>query len=231
MKNTIKTFSLSAAALMTLMVGVGNVQAATTNLKTGDVVGDGRVATGDTETTTGKANSTAEFEVTPGDLTLDAVPDMNFGTASVKDIATNGITLTYASGDLTGEASNDGNNKGIIRVSDFRGSGTGWKLSVGLGNFTSGSTNILSGVTLTVNAPKAEGVTTDAASTTVTPENASSVVTAEASEGMGENTYTISSDTKDTTLTIDKNPTIKAGTYQADLTWTLANTPSTTAAK
>lgn len=240
MKNTIKALSLSAAALMTLMVSVGNVQAATVsgqeNISGGVKAGDGDNATEENA----EAESTAEFTVEAGKLTLDAVPDMNFGTASVRDIATKDTTLKYTSGRVGKTETKDGNHNGLIQVSDFRGTGLGWNLSVKLGTFT----NSLTGATLKLNAPvnnKTENnnaaesfenvtlksndtdqkVVTSIADNTSTNDNEAT--------GMGVNIYAITKDS--TTLTIDKNPTIKAGTYQADLTWTLANTPSTTAAK
>lgn len=241
MKNTIKTLSLSAAALMTLMVGVGNVQAATVggqeSISGGVKAGDGYDATEENT----EAESTAEFTVEAGKLTLDAVPDMNFGTASVQQISTANTELKYDSGILTGNPSTDGNDGGKIQVSDFRGTGLGWNLSVKLGTFT----NSLTGATLELNAPvtnKSENgnaaeslrnvtLKSDGADQKVVTSIADDATSTNVNEatGMGVNIYTITKDS--TTLTIDKNPTIKAGTYQADLTWTLANTPSTTAAK
>lgn len=239
MKNTIKTLSLSAAALMALMVGVGNVQAAETTNISGGVAGEGYVAT--TEKAA-EAKSTAEFEVIGGDLTLDAVPDMQFGKTSVKDIVTEATTtLTYQNGVVNNKKTADGNPNGRIRVSDYRGTGAGWNLSIALGDFVdiNNEDNVLSGVTLTLNAPLDDGNSLAASSKEnieVTPTKAATVVNALSDKvegnktpGTGENVYTITK--SDTTLKIDQNKAVKAGTYQADLTWTLANTPSTTAAK
>lgn len=238
---SIKTISLSTAALMALVVGGIGVNAATGSGSgtTDNNIADGSTGAGFVAEDSASAKSTAEFAVTAGKLTLDAVPDMQFGNAGVsdiatKDIATKNVVLTYqdgkvtdkkdSEGNVTAKDTNDGNDAGLIRVSDFRGSGAGWKLSLGLSAFSNGS-DTLGGTTLAIalgDKKDAVGIASSTDGTASTP-----IYVAATDTGMGVNDFTIDGDTE---LQIAKNPKVKSGTYQADLTWTLSNTPTTKAA-
>lgn len=209
----IKALSLSAAALVAVMVGGASVNAAET-----------------TDSTLEKS-SIAEFKVKPGELTLDEVPNMHFEPTTVKDIATTGATLAYKDSTLTQKidsegnasvpATSDGNSKGFIQVSDFRGTKAGWKLSVALGDFTNGK-DTLTGTTLSLVTGKQISVLGDDGSYLVYD------ATKAPNKGVAVNRFNVDSNSK---LTIPQNENVKAGTYQADLTWTLANTATTTAAQ
>lgn len=246
---SIKTISLSTAALMALLVGGIGVNAATGSGSgtTDNNIADGSTGAGFVAEDSASAKSTAEFAVTAGKLTLDAVPDMHFKSTTVKSIATagsNGVVLAYQNGTVTKKINStgievdkdtfDGNHKGLIRVSDFRGTGAGWNLSVSLGQFKNGndeeSDYTLKGTTLKFSAitnsdvevPAA--ITVESGATTAVP-----VATADVKTGMDINDFTI--DSEKTTLTIAKNADVQKGTYQADLTWTLANTAENKAAQ
>lgn len=233
---SIKTISLSTAALMALLIGGIGVNAATGSGSgtTDNNIADGSTGAGFVAEDSASAKSTAEFAVTAGKLTLDAVPDMHFGNAGVSDIATKDVVLTYqdgqvtdkkdSKGNVTAKDTNDGNDAGLVRVSDFRGSGAGWKLSLGLSTFSNGS-DTLGGTTLAIalgDKKDAVGIASSTDGTASTP-----IYVAATDTGMGVNDFIVDGDTE---LQIAQNPKVKSGTYQADLTWTLSNTPTTKAA-
>lgn len=237
---SIKTISLSTAALMALVVGGIGVNAATGSGSgtTDNNIADGSTGAGFVAEDSASAKSTAEFAVTAGKLTLDAVPDMHFGmqlgNAGVSDIATRDVVLTYqdgkvtdkkdSKGNVTAKDTNDGNDAGLIRVSDFRGSGAGWKLSLGLSTFSNGS-DTLGGTTLAIALGDKKDAVAIASSTDGTASTP--IYVAATDTGLGVNDFIIDGDTE---LQIAKNPKVKSGTYQADLTWTLSNTLTTKAA-
>ena len=237
---SIKTISLSTAALMALVVGGigGNAATGSGSGTTDNNIADGSVGAGFVAEDSASAKSTAEFAVTAGKLTLDAVPDMHFGmqlgNAGVSDIATRDVVLTYqdgkvtdkkdSKGNVTAKDTNDGNDAGLIRVSDFRGSGAGWKLSLGLSTFSNGS-DTLGGTTLAIALGDKKDAVAIASSTDGTASTP--IYVAATDTGLGVNDFIIDGDTE---LQIAKNPKVKSGTYQADLTWTLSNTPTTKAA-
>ena len=242
MKNILKGLTVSGMALLALAGGSGVVFAAEATTLPADATG-------------GSANgkSTAEFEVTPGDLTLDAVPDLNFGTTNVKDIATKDVILSLVDGKVTSEkdgnvtskdvTAKDGNADLNLKVSDFRGVNSGWNLTAKLGTFkanikdsksndASDALDRLNGVILhlVVNSNDDATKTNPVKPAVVDLKQGSAdgvtLLNADGdkSDGGGENNFI--ADTS-STLTIPKDPKIKAATYQADVTWTLGNTFAT----
>lgn len=234
MKNILKGLTVSSMALLALAGGSGVVFADATD-----------------ESASG--TSTAEFKVTPGNLTLDAVPDLNFGTTKVEDIAKDDVTLDLASGSVTDKVNPNNGTEGLkLKVSDFRGVNSGWNLTAKLGTFEAKikdsksddiSDNLgrlndsLNGVILHLvvnsndDATKTNPVTP--AVVDLKQGSADGVMTllnadGDKSEGGGENNFIAD---KSSTLKIPKDPKIKAATYQADITWTLGNTFDTAAAK
>lgn len=235
-------------ALLALAGGSGVVFAADEPIATAE---DGNPAVG---------KSTAEFQVEAGDtgkLTLDKVPDLNFGKTNVKDIATKGVTLPLVNGEVTSGGNNvtskdvtanDGNSDLKLKVSDFRGVNSGWNLTAKLGTFEakikdsksddiSDNLGTLNGVVLHLVVKSSDDATK---TNSVTPTDvdlkqgsADGVMTllkadGDKSEGGGENNFIAD---PSSTLTIPQDPKIKAATYQADITWTLGNTFDTAAAK
>lgn len=228
----------SSVAIAALALGLSPVLAeaagpgtATSNLTT--------VSTGYTADSTGSAEATsnAEFTVTPGMLTLNAVPNVLLSNSSVKSIATADSTLDLASGSTTGGTAYDGNNAGNLNITDYRGDHAGWALTVGMGPFTSG-TSTISSATLNLDstagtldntataAPNAVALTQG----TVTNSwitNPSTFWTAAAQTGEGSNSATTASSTN---LKIGRQATVSSGTYDATLYWSLQDAPTATPA-
>ena len=74
-------------------------------------------------------------------LSLVKVPDLKFKSVSVEQLATGQQTLPLTSNTVTdkpvknepaGNAS-DGNNQGLLNITDYRGTGAGWKLEAQAG--------------------------------------------------------------------------------------------------
>lgn len=111
----------------------------------GVVFADATTLPADATEVSASGTSTAEFQVTPGKLKLDAVPDLNFGTTEVEEIATKDVTLlplidkeVTSGGNVTSKdmTAKNGNADLNLQVSDFRGGTAGWNLTAALGNFT-----------------------------------------------------------------------------------------------
>ncbi|UIF29849.1 WxL domain-containing protein [Levilactobacillus brevis] len=227
--------SLAVVALVLglspLVVKAAGPGTATSNLTT---VSTGYVADG---TSNAEAMSNAEFSVTPGMLTLNAVPNVFLGSTTVKDVATDGAKLPIATGSTTGGTGYDGNNTGALNVTDYRGDHAGWSLTVGMGPFTSGTSTVDSATLALDFTPEAMDNTATAAPTSValtqgTVTNGwitspSTLWTAAAKSGEGSNSATTNAQTN---LTIGKQNTISAGTYDATLYWALQDAPTATPA-
>lgn len=242
MKNILKGLTLSSVALLTLVGGSGVVFAADDPIGTAT---DGNPAVG---------KSTAEFTVTSGDLTLDAVPDLNFGSTTVQKIATEGTTLNLVDGNVQGEnvtskgvTATNGNADLNLKVSDFRGNNSGWNLTAALGFFqakikdsksqdATDSLSRLDGVTLhlvvksTDDKTKTNSVTPNVVNLNQGDATGAILLNANGDDSVGGGENNFKADTT-STLTIPKDPKVKAATYQADITWTLGNTFNATAAK
>lgn len=197
------------------------------------------VTTGYAADTTGnaKAQSNAQFTVTPGALTLNAVPNILLSTTGVKDIVTADTKLNVMSGNTNGGAAYDGNGTAAIDVSDYRGNHAGWTLTVGMGPFTAGPATV-DHATLNLNTTK--GTVDNTA--TVAPATLSltqgqltsgwisspqTIWNAPANNGEGDNTATVATTSN---LAVTKQPLITAGTYSATLYWALQNAPTAPAA-
>lgn len=148
-------------------------------------------------------SSVGEFTVSAGSLSIDSVPDFNFGSTSVKDLTT-GTTLNYQSGS---------NNK--LTVSDYRGaSNPEWTLEASLSNFTDGkSSNVAGSINLATDT-KAAGTISKTGSKVWDDVDA-------ATKGAGAASATVSTDTK---LVTEANSAVDGGTYTSTITWTMTNT-------
>jgi len=88
---------------------------------------------GDGSTTgTATAQSNANVKVVSGILTLDAVPDLGFGTAA----AGSTVNLTNNKAD---KAAEDSQNQGLLTVTESRAGAPGFTLSAGLTPFNDGT--------------------------------------------------------------------------------------------
>ncbi len=231
----------SSFAVIALVLGLSPVVAnaagpgtATSNLTT---VSTGYEATA---TSNAEAMSNAQFSVTPGMLTLNAVPNLLLSNASISGLTSGTSTLKLAAGSTTGGEGYDGNNTGNLNITDYRGSHAGWSLTVGMGPFTSltGSETI-SDTTLNLSmTPENMANTATPAPTNVALSggaitndwisNPSTLWTAPAQSGEGSNSATTNANTD---LTIGQQPaSVSSGTYDATLFWALQAAPTATPA-
>ncbi|MFB9769414.1 WxL domain-containing protein [Lactiplantibacillus modestisalitolerans] len=190
------------------------------------------------ETSNGQAQSNAQFEVTPGALTLNAVPNILLNNTGVENIASQDTSLTAATGNTSGGSGYDGNGTGSLSVSDYRGNHAGWSLTVGLGNFTAADSSTVTSAVLNLNATKGTVDNTATSNPTSVKLSQSTVAPgawvtspqtiwdASAASGEGQNTAT----TTGSSLDVSKQPTISSGTYTATLYWALQNAPAATPA-
>lgn len=167
------------------------------------------------------SDATVDIDASDGALTLDAVPNFDFGTASAKDLLT-GATL-----DLTTTAST--NN---LQITDTRGNGNqAWTITADLTKpFTSTDSTTLANATLKL---ASEAGTTDSVqdytqtdSATLSGNGAQPVVE-KASAFAGTSRYAFTSTSASghaaAQLILPATPKFKAGTYTGEVTWTLAS--------
>ncbi|WP_204122427.1 WxL domain-containing protein [Lacticaseibacillus mingshuiensis] len=176
----------------------------------------------------GAAATTAEFIVTPGELTLDTVPDLNFGTVPIASLMDNATTTSQLVDYDNEDEGANANQTGDVQVSDYRGSNDGWILSAQMtpfvadadGSELNGSMTLLGdGSTSTTVAPGTFGQTIDTNSEDVI------IWTADEDTGMGVNTDFISAGAANY-VTLNQKADAVAGQYDSDVTWTLAAVPA-----
>ncbi|KMO46142.1 WxL domain-containing protein [Lacticaseibacillus rhamnosus] len=188
--------------------------------------------------------SVAEINLKEGKLTLDAVPDLNFGEIPLADILAGNVTKALKDNTVpvgpikTTTDPKDGNDTGDLSVTDLRGSNAGWELTAQLGaltnktNQTLAGTMTLQGANLITDNPSYDGtnnpkepktLTFGGTAVTIWRAAAADGTGTNMGQGQGKNTVKIS-DTN-TSLALTKNPTATAGQYQAAITWTLSDAP------
>lgn len=222
----ITMLALALTPLVALASGPGTSTSNLTNVSSGYVAD----STGGAE-----AMSNAEFTVTPGPLSLNQVPNIVFGSVSVKDVASADTSAPLSTGTPTGGTGYDGNNNGTLNVTDYRGDHDGWSLTVGMSPFTSGANSITNAqLTLDETAGTLDNTATAAPMSLTLPQSAvtndwisspKTLWTAAADSGEGSNSATTAASSK---LTITKQPDVSAGTYNATLYWALQNAPAAT---
>lgn len=180
------------------------------------------------DTDPANAESTAEFIVEDGFLTLDAVPDLNFGTTK-REVLHADKTLNLVDGEVTKKDTHDGNSQLKLAVSDYRSEKAGWTVQAKVSSFTSNKNEIDGKLNLVLNSDDTENPATFTKEL-VSGAGVAPVVTHDAAdkEDDGTHTYTVS---KDTTLTFAKGTTLEKGTYDAVLTWQLNNSVVSTPAQ
>lgn len=182
-----------------------------------------QAADGDTQT------STATFSATAGTLTLDKVPNLNFGSVGVADLMQGDTPLTLQSGDTSASGSSgDGSSDRQIQVTDTRGSNTGWQLTAQLGSFTLvGDTSVSLNAQSLLLSNVSTSTTGAGANTFNTGASLSygpMVWSADSSNpGTGTNTTTIA--VGGATLMLAKTTNVRSGTYDAPITWQLTAGP------
>lgn len=160
-------------------------------------------------------NSVGEFNVSAGNLTIDAVPTFAFEGTDVKTLAS-GTTLNYDSATLKNSAKTSTGT--ALTVSDYRGANNAtWTLTSSISNFTNGS-NTVAGTINYATSGSASGTINAAGGTVWNNTDAKTAGTGSASATTGTAT----------TLTLPATATAIAGNYDADITWTLGATASAT---
>lgn len=184
------------------------------------------------------ADSTAQFSATPGELTLDEIPDLRFANVTVANLISGPNDLVLESGTVDKLTDADqGTDQLQIVVTDNRGTNEGWKLSAKAGTFRFGDGDNpvetadlnVTGLTFDTVDVSSSGTTANAfitaasiigGDTTVwTADNAS---TTTPNIGTGVNTAKVTA----ATLSLGQSPNAKAGTYRAPITWTLTAGPN-----
>lgn len=217
------TITLASATL----VNVAGVKAADVTKNSGiEAVKDSANPNGPS---TASANTTAQFKVEAGKLTLDAAPDFNFGqTVSLAELAAKGELDQATQDGNTVDADADDHGKTIgattdtLQVSDYRGGNTKWELSAKVGNFKNGSSELAGVITLANDSGDAlAGATIDnAAKPVLNSDGTPSVGVA------GAMTKTSTFVSGSTVSFVDLTG-VKAGTYNAAITWTLTGSDAT----
>lgn len=153
---TLLATMLAAPVVADTNAGSGN---ATTNFSENTTVSAAKTVFTASATQSASAKSTAQFTVDPGQLTLVAVPDLNFGAVPPATIVNGGQKSlennTVGNVSSKDKSAFDGNKDGKLIVSDMRGTGNGWSLSVSMNpDFTSEASeaSTLKGLSLTLDA-------------------------------------------------------------------------------
>ncbi|EAG1361582.1 WxL domain-containing protein [Listeria monocytogenes] len=200
-------------------------------------------------------------------LWILAVSDWDFGTHNVSSLSSGALNVhaaddtisTYvdANGngqqDLPGEVSVTKKVTPYAQISDFRGTNTGWTLSVTGSAFKDSSTpaktipgaeltipkSTVSSATSTAQAPTGYdsvtiSMTGGAAVPVMAAKDMQTATPTNFNDDQGMGTWTDSfgsqavsaTDTSKPKLSIPKNVVVADGTYQSTLTWTLSDTPA-----
>lgn len=183
-----------------------------------------------------KARSTAEFEITEGNLTLDRVPDMRFaridqGNPTVEQFNAGPVELTLQDGEvkeLSGEGELSKNNKAwdgnkdlALQVSDYRGASTaGWDLKVNVSDFFTKDGKTLRFDTMTL-TPSNAGWDTQAVELVANADK--TLVFANSNEHtLGTHLFNFASG-RQNRINFNTRRSVDSGVYQATMTWTLTN--------
>lgn len=230
-------FALLAAVTLAgaTLINVAGVQAA------GVTPGSGIEATAKDGKLEAGATTTAEFNVKAGKLTLDAAPDFNFGTKEGIDIN----TIMHADTDATAISQIDNNvstpvdkdshgastiNKDAVstlQVSDYRGANNHWTLSTTMSQFTSANGGTADGkILLDSTKLGLSGKVIDTTQSTDIMDSAEAVKLA--TSGNQEGLFTVARQLDaDSKLELSNLKDIQNGVYDAAITWTLSDNPTT----
>ncbi len=172
--------------------------------------------------------SMAQFQITPGNLSLAAVPNLSFKDENVTDLIKGDLTLTTdsATSAVTNDATGwDGNNAKTIRVTDYRGNNAGWQLRASLGTFanTTQTDKTLAAISATLAGGNLTG--DNVSGLALTSDNFSgagaALLSADQDQGSGESVATFTS----ATIILPRDTTAVAGAYKAAIDWTLEAGP------
>lgn len=226
---TLLATTLATPVVADTNAGPGN---ATTNLSGNTTVSAGQPVFTATADQSASAKSTAQFTVDAGQLTLVAVPDLNFGAAKPATIVNGGsqslVSNTVDNGSSKGQSAFDGNNAGKLIVSDMRGTGKGWSLSTSMDSeFASGASK-LKGLSMNLAATGSNSFfgsnkALNLAGTNISDTSTSVVSTNADNSGVGDATFNLNaSSSASLNFPTATNSIFTAGApYQSDVTWTL----------
>lgn len=158
---------------------------------------------------TASMTSQATLTIEQGILSLDQVTNFDFGTTSVKDIATGDQVLSTAANETTS-------------ITDYRGPNqAGWQLTAQLSKMTNAANNELVNAKVTLNGSIDSGDASLVSGTelTVGATDPTLIASANGTTGLATNDFDFTS----ATLTIPKQ-NINSGAYSGTITWTLSNT-------
>lgn len=158
---------------------------------------------------TASMTSQATLTIEQGILSLDQVTNFDFGTTSVKDIATGDQVLSTAANEATS-------------ITDYRGPNqTGWQLTAQLSKMTNAANNELVNAKVTLNGSIDSGDASLVSGTElmVGATDPTLIASANGTTGLATNDFDFTS----ATLTIPKQ-NVNSGAYSGTITWTLSNT-------
>jgi hypothetical protein len=180
-------------------------------------------------------NSDATVKVQEGFLTLDAVPDMNFGLTAQSKTANKNLPLINNQGLI----SDDGNDSGLLKVTDSRTATSGddgstvtmpWQLTATLGDFANVDGTVVANLSdWAINLKQNSGENTSGKMPSLyQPKLVSGDQTQhrvmQSAQGTGYGSTSVYYD-KANTASLDLGANVPAGQYDAPITWTLNATP------
>lgn len=183
-------------------------------------------------------NSDATVKVEEGFLTLDAVPDMNFGLTAQSKTANKNLPLINNQGLI----SDDGNDSGLLKVTDSRTSTLGeegstttttmpWQLTATLGDFANVDGTAVANLSdWAINLKQTSGENTSGKMPSLyQPKLVSGDKTQhrvmQSAQGTGYGSTSVYYN-KANTASLDMGANVPAGQYDAPITWTLNATPN-----
>ena len=183
-------------------------------------------------------NSDATVKVEEGFLTLDAVPDMNFGLTAQSKTANKNLPLINNHGLM----SDDGNDSGLLKVTDSRTSTSGeegstttttmpWQLTATLGDFANVDGTAVANLSdWAINLKQTSGENTSGKMPSLyQPKLVSGDKTQhrvmQSAQGTGYGSTSVYYN-KANTASLDMGANVPAGQYDAPITWTLNATPN-----
>ena len=183
-------------------------------------------------------NSDATVKVEEGFLTLDAVPDMNFGLTAQSKTANKNLPLINNQGLI----SDDGNDSGLLKVTDSRTSTSGeegstttttmpWQLTATLGDFANVDGTAVANLSdWAINLKQTSGENTSGKMPSLyQPKLVSGDKTQhrvmQSAQGTGYGSTSVYYN-KANTASLDMGANVPAGQYDAPITWTLNAPPN-----
>ncbi|MEN3086430.1 WxL domain-containing protein [Lacticaseibacillus paracasei] len=187
--------------------------------------------------------SVAEVNIQGEPITLDQVPDLNFGTIEIDKLIAGEVSQPLVDNTVpvgpvkTAADPKDGNATGDLSVTDNRGTNVGWELTAQLGDMKNAGGKALAGSMILKGTDiKTDNVSLNAINpgaalpelviggAAVSVWKANAATGTDDGQGQGKNTAVIKN-AGGTTLKLKQNLTPTAGQYQAAITWTLADAP------